>query len=70
MDENTYEAIRLENAGYLLWFKDYLVDHGLSIKTVDRHLNNLDFFLNDFLRWMNISGIILYEITKKQLPDP
>ena len=49
MDENTYEAIRLENAGYLLWFKDYLVDHGLSIKTVDRHLNNLDFFLNDFL---------------------
>ena len=43
------ENVQNENAGYLLWFKDYLIDQGLSLKTVDRHLKNLDFFLNEFL---------------------
>lgn len=51
MDENTYEeqceVIRSENNRKLELFRDSL--QGLSQKTIDKHISNVDFYINDYL---------------------
>ena len=52
-DYKTYEqkckSIKKENAGYLAEFRDSLEAFGLSDKTIERHIGNVDFFLNSFM---------------------
>ena len=43
------ERIREDNAGRLKVFKESLEKAGLSAKTVARHVNNMDFYLNVYL---------------------
>ena len=47
--ERECELIRGENAAYLAAFERSLVDAGLSRKTVRRHIENIDFYINDYL---------------------
>lgn len=47
--ERQCEARRQENARYLAWFEESLKDAGLAQKTIRRHLDNVDFYLNVFL---------------------
>ena len=47
--EKSCDEIRKENAALLGIFEDYLVDKGLSQKTVNRHIENVDFYINDYL---------------------
>lgn len=47
--ERECERIREENAAYLETFERSLVDAGLSAKTVRRHIDNVDLYINDFL---------------------
>ena len=53
MDYEDYEkacdSIRHENAALLGIFENYLVDKGLSQKTISRHVGNVDFYINDCL---------------------
>lgn len=41
--------IRNENRGLLEEFTSWLKKRGLSSETVNRHINNIDFYINDFL---------------------
>lgn len=43
------ENIRKTNSHLLNLFFDYLKKSGISNKTIDRHLSNVDFYINDFL---------------------
>lgn len=47
--EKQVQAIRKENKFILERFKSYLSDKKLSKTTIDKHFNNIDFFINDFL---------------------
>ena len=47
--ERACEEIRQHNAGLLSDFQEWLVQKGLSEKTVTRHVQNIDFYLNGFL---------------------
>ena len=47
--ERECERIREENAAYLEVFERSLVEAGLSGKTVRRHVENADLYINDFL---------------------
>lgn len=47
--EQQCEARRQENARYLAAFEGYLEAAGLSQKTIDRHLDNVAFYLNTYL---------------------
>ena len=47
--EKSCTLIREANKGYLSIYEKYLIDHGLSTRTVSRHMNNLDYYLNDYL---------------------
>lgn len=53
MDYETYEAecekIRAENQLLLDAFQESLKAKKLSQKTIDRHIYNIDFYINDFL---------------------
>lgn len=56
MTDEEYEAyerecklIRKDNAVYLDIFRKSLEDTGLSPKTIRSHVDNVDFFVNDFL---------------------
>lgn len=39
----------IKNEVYLKNFKSYLMYQRLSMKTIDKHVSNMDFYLNDFL---------------------
>ena len=47
--ERTCEEIEKENQEYLAVFEEELKKKGLSEKTIRRHLENADFYLNTFL---------------------
>ncbi|MGN0775778.1 MAG: hypothetical protein ACI4MM_03775 [Candidatus Ventricola sp.] len=47
--ERACERIREDNAGYLEMFRESLEGAGLSAKTVARHVDNVDFYLNEYL---------------------
>ena len=43
------ERIRAENKELLGEFENWLQDANLSEKTIDRHIRNVDFYINEFL---------------------
>jgi site-specific recombinase XerD len=43
------EKRKEENQIFLTGFEGYLKDKNLSQKTIDKHLGNIDFFINEFL---------------------
>lgn len=43
------KKIRKENEKVLERFQQWLVDKGLSNKTIHRHVDNVDFYINEFL---------------------
>lgn len=47
--EQKCERIKKENTGYLAEFRNSLESSGLSNKTIERHIGNVDFFLNTFM---------------------
>ena len=47
--ERACKEIRSENAALLEQFSTWLSSSGLSTKTVDRHVANVDFFVNEYL---------------------
>lgn len=47
--EKACEKIRKENEKYLSLFEKDLISSGLSEKTVNRHLQNVDFYINIYL---------------------
>lgn len=48
-DDDEYEEIEQYNDKLLSEFKDWLAGKGLSPKTIDKHLSNVSFFINDYL---------------------
>ncbi|MCD7840155.1 MAG: hypothetical protein LUG46_05940 [Erysipelotrichaceae bacterium] len=47
--ERLANEIRKENEKYLDLFEQSLIDAGLVKKTIRKHMNNINFYLNDFL---------------------
>lgn len=47
--ENQCNKIRKDNAECLSLFEDDLKNNGLAERTIRRHLNNVDFYINKFL---------------------
>ncbi len=47
--EQACATIRKDNAELLTKFKQWLTQRGLATKTIQRHLENVDFYLNTFL---------------------
>jgi len=47
--EKDRDAIREINALHLQGFEKWLTSSGLSERTIDAHLSNVDFYINDFL---------------------
>lgn len=47
--EKECEKIRNDNKKYLEIFQSEMIEKGLSEKTIQSHLNNIDFYINDFL---------------------
>lgn len=47
--EKECERIRSENEKYLQIFLSEMIEKGLSEKTIRSHLDNVDFYINDFL---------------------
>ncbi len=58
-DEERYEAaceqVRAENNHYLDIFERDLADAGFADSTINRHLDNVTFYLNDFLLYYDIN---------------
>ena len=44
-----YENVEKRNKEYLKMFEKELKESGLSRKTINKHLDNIDLFLNDYL---------------------
>ncbi|MCD7808230.1 MAG: hypothetical protein LUH02_02730 [Erysipelotrichaceae bacterium] len=49
--EKLANEIRKENEKYLDLFEQSLINAGLVKKTIRKHMNNIDFYLNDFLTY-------------------
>ncbi len=47
------EKRREENHTFLMGFTRYLKNKKLSQKTIDKHVGNIDFYINDFLLYEN-----------------
>jgi len=47
--EKECKRIRKENENLLIDFKKWLSGKKLSKKTIDKHVSNVDFYINDFL---------------------
>ena len=63
-DEFDYEAYELrckelkkENEGYLAEFEEWLTASGLKPKTVQKHIGNVDFFINHYLHYSDAYSI-------------
>lgn len=58
MDYSDYEtkcaAVRQENKVLLEGFELWLKEKGLGENTVSNHLNNIDFYINDFLLYYDV----------------
>ncbi len=46
------------NKIFLAYFKEWLIQKGLTSKTIHKHLDNVEFYINDFLNY--------YEVTKME----
>lgn len=55
--EQACEKRRAENERYLGEFEEWLIAAGLSDKTIQRHLSNVDFFINTYLLREDAYGI-------------
>ena len=57
MDYDQYlkECKKIKERNYLLLdlFKDDLIQSGLKDKTISRHLSNVEFYINEFLLYMD-----------------
>ena len=57
MDYDQYlkECKKIKERNYLLLdlFKDNLIQSGLKDKTISRHLSNVEFYINEFLLYMD-----------------
>lgn len=49
--EKEVELITEQNEQYLIYFYDELIEKGLTQKTVQKHVNNMAFYNNDFLNY-------------------
>lgn len=49
--EKAVEKITEVNKQYLTVFKEYLLEKGLKDKTIRNHLNNVGFYINDYLNY-------------------
>ena len=49
--EERCESIKEKNHEYINLFQSELIQQGLSVKTINKHIENVDFYLNDFLIW-------------------
>jgi len=47
--EERVAKIKAENDKLLVSFSEWLEDKGLASKTIDRHVSNMEFFLNHYL---------------------
>ena len=47
--EKLQEKNEKRNKKYLNAFENYLKNQGLTTKTINKHLSNVDFYLNDYL---------------------
>ena len=47
--EEAVKKIRKENEAHLKGFEQWLTDKGLAKKTIRNHVNNVDFYINEFL---------------------
>ena len=47
--EKQCEVIRKDNEKYLDLFEKFLEKQGLSPKTIDKHLVNIDFYINEYM---------------------
>lgn len=45
------------NKKYLEEFENYLIKDNLSKKTVNKHINNIDFYINTYLNHYNITKV-------------
>lgn len=59
MDEyvELLEKTRKENEQYLEIFKKDLQTQGLKDKTIEKHIFNIDFYINDFLNYYDIQNM-------------
>jgi len=49
--ETDVEKIKESNSGHLSTFTRWLKDKGLSDKTINSHVNNVDFYVNHYLNY-------------------
>lgn len=49
--EKAVEKITKVNEQYLILFQEYLLEKGLKDKTIRNHLNNVSFYINDYLNY-------------------
>ena len=47
--ERDSDAIRAENSVLLDGFDKWLIQSGLKVKTIRKHVQNVDFYINDYL---------------------
>ena len=55
--EKERDAIREINKLHLAGFEKWLKSDGLSEKTIDRHVLNVDFYINDFLCYYDAEDV-------------
>jgi len=55
--EANVEKQHLENQKLLDMFESWLKDKGLVSKTIQSHLQNVDFYINDFLNYYDINDV-------------
>ena len=55
--EKERDAIREINALHLAGFEKCLKNDGLSVKTIERHIGNVDFYINEFLCYYDAEDV-------------
>lgn len=55
--EKKADEIREKNNEYLDGFEEHLKAKGLNAKTIDRHLFNVDFYINNYLLYYDIEDV-------------
>ena len=55
-EEKKYKQNKEENEKLLTEFKEYLTGKKLSVKTIKQHVNNLYFYLNEYLNEHNVAS--------------
>lgn len=64
--EQKCKKIRDANNMYLNNFETWLKNQGLTQKTIKNHINNVDFYINDFLCYYDAQNVIqgCYEMSR------